>query len=608
MTARHTAGLGIWVGGRRLTPAFDIALAWASVEENGRTSAVAEVGFRDPRHASLLAETGIDLGSSIELKSFTPDGHHDLFEGEVTDCEARATPDSGVLTVVRAEDHSHRLRRGTRTLAYHQMSASQIAQKVADLAGVRAGTIDDTPLVYEFLTQPAMSDWDFLAHLARENGCDLFFRDGALHFRNPAKASDAPKKGSPAKQSPFALEFGENLVKVSSAATLNDQVTGIAVRGWDPQRKEPVTAQKTPGTTTVHDVAWKAESSTVRGEPLLLAGLPHATQNEVEHLAEAMAREVTAGLIQLRAVVRGEPQLRLRSAVAITGLGKQFEGRCTVTSVRHEYHPESGYLSELTVNEGSDRAAVGRPGDGEAGLRRFFGLMPGTVANIKDDQKQGRVKVQLPWLSTDYESNWARTLQQGGSRGHGVAVPEVGDEVLVGFEHGCLDRPYVLGGLYNGVDKLADHGLGLVDGGKGTANRRSFASKKGHRLELLDADSRGMGATLITGDGKLQLQLDQHNTLISVQSDGTVEIIAKRGITVDAGEAPLELKGQKVTVNAQEGVELSGTEIKVSGTEVKMSGTEVEMSATAVMKVSGTDLKMAGNAMAEISAPLVKLN
>ncbi|MEU2834785.1 VgrG-related protein [Streptomyces lavendulae] len=598
---RHTAGLGIRVDGRVLPTACDLALVWAHVREDAHASATAEVGFRDPYQAALLTETGISLGSTLRLTAFTPDGWHDLFVGEVTDCETRAVAESGRsvgqaggLTVVRAQDLSHRLRRGTRTYAYHQMSAGQIVQKVADLAGVTVGTVDDPGPVYDFLTQPAMSDWEFLTHLARESGCDLFFRDGKLQFCERARVSDAPALGTSARQSPFALEFGENLVKVSSVVSLHDQVAGIEVRGWDPQGKEALATLEAPASGPARETAWQTGLGVVRGEPLLLAGQPRASQNEVDHVARAMVQEVSAALTRLRAVVRGEPRLRLRSAVALTGLGPQFEGRYTVTSVFHEYHPESGYLSELTVHEGTDRAVVGRPGSGEAGLRRFHGLVPGKVVDIQDELGQGRVRVQLPWLSADYVSNWARTVQSGGSRGHGVVLPEVGDEVLVGFEQGCLDRPYVLGGLYNGVDIPAAHSLDLVDGGKGVANRRSFGSKEGHRLELLDAGSPGMGATLVTGDGKLQIRLDQHNTIISVQSDGTIEISASHGITVDAGNAPLEFKGQKVSVSAQQSIELGAPTI-----DVKASGQ---------LNAWGMTAKFAADTLAELSAALVRIN
>lgn len=89
--------------------------------------------------------------------------------------------------------------------------------------------------------------------------------------------------------------------------------------------------------------------------------MPRATQHEVELVADAMAQEVAAGLTELHAVVRGEPRLRLRSAVTLNGLGNQYGGQYIVTSVRHEYHPETGYTTEVAVSEGDDRSSAAWP-------------------------------------------------------------------------------------------------------------------------------------------------------------------------------------------------------------------------------------------------------
>src|SRR5688572_3781263 len=88
---------------------------------------------------------------------------------------------------------------------------------------------------------------------------------------------------------------------------------------------------------------------------------------------------------------------------------------------------------------------------------RWYGVYPALVTNIKDPDGQGRVKVSLPWspdtAGARYEA-WARvaTLMGGNNRGSWF-VPDVNDEVLVGFEGGAAHRPYVLGGLWNGQDK-----------------------------------------------------------------------------------------------------------------------------------------------------------
>ena len=80
-----------------------------------------------------------------------------------------------------------------------------------------------------------------------------------------------------------------------------------------------------------------------------------------------------------------------------------------------------------------------------------------------------------------------------GKGGGGVFSPEVNDEVLVGFEQGDLDRPYVLGGLYNGVDQPSPHDLPWSTRTSGQVNRRSLVSRTGHRLELLDGDAARPG-------------------------------------------------------------------------------------------------------------------
>ena len=78
------------------------------------------------------------------------------------------------------------------------------------------------------------------------------------------------------------------------------------------------------------------------------------------------------------------------------------------------------------------------------------------VSNIDDPDELGRMKVTFPWLGDKSESHWARVAVPGAGNERGVLImPEVGDEVLVAFDHGDPRLPYVIGGLYNGKDKPA---------------------------------------------------------------------------------------------------------------------------------------------------------
>ena len=69
----------------------------------------------------------------------------------------------------------------------------------------------------------------------------------------------------------------------------------------------------------------------------------------------------------------------------------------------------------------------------------------GIVTNNKDPEGWGRVKVKFPTLTEEHESNWARVVALGAAKQRGFdCLPEVNDEVLVGFEHGDIHRPYIL--------------------------------------------------------------------------------------------------------------------------------------------------------------------
>jgi uncharacterized protein involved in type VI secretion and phage assembly len=112
---------------------------------------------------------------------------------------------------------------------------------------------------------------------------------------------------------------------------------------------------------------------------------------------------------------------------------------------------------------------------------RIYGVVVGIVTNNKDPLEMARVKVKLPALSDDYETQWARlvTPMAGNDRGL-YYLPEVNDEVLVAFEDGIIERPFVLGAVWNGKDKPPE------SNSDGQNNMRTMKSRSGHIIRLDD--------------------------------------------------------------------------------------------------------------------------
>lgn len=186
--------------------------------------------------------------------------------------------------------------------------------------------------------------------------------------------------------------------------------------------------------------------------------------------------------------------------------------------------------------------------------KRWYGVYPAVVTDIKDREGQGRVKIRLPWTpdggGAGYEA-WARlaTLMAGARRGSWF-IPDPGDEVLVLFEGGDPRQPYVIGGLWNGSDTPPES----MDGA-GKNYRKSIVSRRDIRITLDDTEGReqvliqtpgGQKLTLQDGPGSVEIRDGNGNT-IKLDSSG-VTVTASANVTVNASK--VEVNAGMLTVNA----------------------------------------------------------
>jgi phage protein D len=563
-----TNELVVTVNGAPL-PADLTALLVESVVDDSRTVPdLFVLRFRDPGNV-VLSGAGITIGTPVTLAAASNEAvaPEPLLDGEVTALE-KEHDGTGTFTVVRGLDRSHRLSRGRRVAGYQQMSISDVAMKVARNAGFPVGEVDATSAVHPQVSQGNVTDWDFLRALAVDVGAEVAVVDGKFEFRRPTIAAEAPGATDATKE-PLVLEVGRNLLRLRAVVTSAEQVPQVQVRAWDFTAKRAVIGNAAATTKSAENGAKPAELAGKFGAPLLVAAAtPYLTQAEVDDAAKALAEQVAGGFAELEGVLRGNPLVRAGTAVRLANAGEPFDGKYTVTASRHVFRPDTGYLTWVTVSGAQDRTlrgVVDGTGSDPATAGRL-GVVIGQVSDNRDPEGLGRVRLLFPWLADDFVSDWARTVQPGAGAERGaLVVPEVGDEVLVAFENGSFQRPYVIGGLYNGVDKPADGDVPLIDENSGAVNRRTVVSRTGHRIDLVEQAGGATGVLIRTGDGALTLDLDQQKTTVTVHSDGTVTVEAKRGVTVDAGAGTLTLTGQDVKISGKTGVTVEGARVSVKG-------------------------------------------
>lgn len=198
------------------------------------------------------------------------------------------------------------------------------------------------------------------------------------------------------------------------------------------------------------------------------------------------------------------------------------------------------------------------------------GVVVGIVTSNHDPEGLGRVKVNFPWRGEKDESFWARVASLMAGDGRGVVFyPEVNDEVLVAFEHGDINHPYVIGALWNGKDKPPE------TNSDGKNNIRKIKSRSGHEIILNDEQSKeqvviktkgGHTITLDDTAGKEKIEIKDKTGSNSVAIDSVqnnmdikcsmqlkikaniIEIAADSMMTLKAG-ATLTLQGALVKIN-----------------------------------------------------------
>lgn len=553
------------VNGAALPPAVAATLVGARVDQSYGIPDLFELRFTDPEKV-VLAQAGFHIGAAVQISiaRATESVPKLLLEGEVTGFEAE-TGATVSYTTIRGLDVGHRLHRGTRVRSYLKMTASDIAKQVASTHGLQP-VVDNTTAVMEHTAQAAESDWQFLSRLARQHDRVLTVADKKLHFVEPKQAADAPSGGD-SRRVACVLEPDRNLISVRVTVSATAQVGQVQVRGWDPLRKEAVVSQQECRTRSARaDNADETPAGVVAklggngAAPYLVGDARISKTNLAEASAKSLADHLAGGTTELEGIAHGDPDLRAGGAIKLVGMGDHFGGQYVLTSARHEYRQEFGYRTYFVASNTSERSLYGSAHASSSAEAPIVGITPAVVTNVKDPEKLGRVKVKVPWLSDDYESEWARTLQLGAGQQRGLVIlPEVDDEVLVGFAHGDLGHPYVLGGVFNGKDKPVEGSTETES--QGRVARRGWTSRKGMKVLLVDQQGEER-VEISTNDGAQKIVLQQSKKGIEIISEGPVQVTAKQDVSVKATQN-VKVEGLQVEVAASTSLKLKGATVDV---------------------------------------------
>ena len=489
------------------------------------------------------------LGESIVVKAAnTP-----IFVGVVTNVQLhREGSDFGCI-IVSGYSATYRMETAHSCFSWNDRTIGDVVKKLCEQAKVQLELNPAFKETKDFICQYEESDFDFIRRLAHQYQEWMYFDGTKLIFGKPRKLAD-----------PIRLEYGTTLSSLDiGLQTLARSEQVFSYHSGADREMQRMTPDLAYGHDKLAGEAFRA-SLGMFSKPARQHALPRIS-NETE-LINYMGRKQAAETAETHYITAESqvPTLRVGSVISlyssflerVGNLSEESLGNFIIIEITHEVSQGSYYKNRFKAIPATIKALpspkVRMP---------LAETQMATVLSNADPQGKGRVRVRMNWQTDGMQTGWVRVMTpDGGSsddvksnRGF-VFIPEVGDQVLLGFRHGDPARPYVMGSLFNGTT-----GRGGLEGN----HMKSLTTRSGHTIKLNDSLS-SLGITI----------KDIKGNSIHIDSVGDDIIInAKRNITINAGET--------FTVNAREmEVNIDGDIIeKIGKNKISTIGNKISLEA-----------------------------
>lgn len=428
----------------------------------------------------------------------------------------------------------------------------------------------DTTLPYT--VQYAESDFSFLCRIAQKKGQWLYFNGEELSFGKP-------------KSKDFTLEYGRTLHSFN--IEMRAKSLGFEYLGYDPSSGETqkansgeVNFQPDGYSKAIYESSKKMfpNTSTMLYSQALEEG------NSRTHLIDRVTTQLqsrTADLVTAKGD-SDETGLRIGDIIQIKepafsltgnpldGLKEQDFGSYILTDIVH-ICDESG-----TYHNSFDAVPSGviSPPYGNVHSFPMAESQPATIISNEDPAGLGRVQVAFAWQQAQgTHTPWIRMVNphSGGGKGF-YFIPEVGEEVLVAFEGGNAEKPFVLGAMYNGSASSEYYTQGN--------DQKVIHTRSGTKMIFNDAE------------GSIFIEDPSGNTW-KMDGEGNIEVNAPKNFSLTAGENITIKAGKNISSNAGESIDSSANVniVSVAGTDI------IQRAAGEIAEISDTRNEVAEKAI-----------
>ena len=540
-------------------------------------------GTLDPADFPISESADLIPGNTIEITAgYGSDAEISIFKGVIV--KQAICINNGTLSTLNITCKHKAV-----TMCYNKTEAqftnktdSAIITDITSNYGLDA-IIDTTTPVPEVMFQKLATDWDFILSRADFNGFVISLVDDEIIIGKPSIDSSAVLR----------IAYGESMLSFNAELSAERQPTSLQVSSWDiKQQSLLVSSADEPVLNVQGNLSAKTLSGTLNQKELKLTSNTPLTKEDLTVWGNASLLRIRLAALRGSVSFMGNAAVKPNTIIELSGVGDRFNGNAYVTRVNHQI--ESGnWITEVQFGL-DDKFAFEYTDfsypDALGQLPAINGLQVGVVKKLfNDPNAQFRILVTLPSHAENQDGIWARMANFYATYTAGSGfLPEVGDEVVIGFLENDPRYPIILGSLYSTANPASatpgDNNNYIKTISTKSKLKISFDDEK----KVLHLKTPGGNYITLSDDAKSIEIKDQHSNTITMDSNG-ISVQSAKDIVLNARGNISLTAGQNVEVDAKMDVKISGLNINNTASVgfVAEGATTAELSASGQTTVKG---------------------
>ncbi len=563
----------VYCDGKRIDDSYE--LTYASVRLGINTIGKATLRFNAGQIESgefpESDSSSFKPGVSIRFDAGDINKQATLFDGIIIDVGLKIGKGNRPQMVVECRDCLYVATQGRRNRIFEKKRDSEMIKEV--LSSYGSVKVDATSYKHAEMVQYYCSDWDFALSRADASGLYLITKGKSISVVKP------DVKGAAV----LSVTLGVDIIDFDVSLSQSEIYSKYKAVSWDSATQKSVEGEaSSPSLNKQGDLSDKQIAT---DESMLLVSDAPRESGALKAWADSAA--LRAGLARYRGSFSfyGSAKAQVGKLIDIKGFGKRFNGDAFVGRVTHIIDKNEWIT---TVGLGIDsppiteeRDVVSPPASGF--LPAIEGVHSAVVKKLDGDPaKENRILVELPWMEGKKKELWARLSLPYATSAAGIFfLPEVGDEVVLGFVNNDPCHPIILGSLHS---KKVNQPLEneAKNNTKSIITREKLSISFDEEKKIITVETPAKNRIAINDDKKSITLADEHKNEI-VMDKGGITLTSTKDITLTAKGAITIDATSKISQIAKQDVAIEGLNVKV---QAKVGAT-VKGSATAEISASG---------------------